>query len=81
MESVQTIREILGWITILNVAIVLFSFLILIIAGSPIKRIHAKVFGLSEGDLSRAYFQYLAQYEIAIFAFNLAPYLAMRIAG
>jgi hypothetical protein len=49
------------------------------LAGGPIKRLHAKMFGLSEEDLSRAYFQYLAQYKIAIFVFNLAPYLALRI--
>ena len=81
MDSVQTIREVLGWSTILNVGVLVFSSLVLIIAGSPIKRLHAKMFGLSEGDLSRAYFQYLAQYKIAILIFNLVPYLALRIVG
>jgi hypothetical protein len=28
---------------------------------------------------ARAYFQYLAQYKILIFVFNLMPYLALRI--
>jgi hypothetical protein len=37
------------------------------------------MFGLSEDALSRAHFQYLAQYKVAIFVFNLAPYLALRI--
>lgn len=81
MDSVQTVREILGWCSTLNIGILLFSSVILIIAGSPIKRIHAKMFGLSESDLSCAYFQYLAQYKIAILVFNLAPYLALRIVG
>jgi hypothetical protein len=81
MDSVETIREILGWCTILNVGVLVFSSLLLMIAGSPIKRIHAKMFGLSEDDLSRAYFQYLAQYKIATLVFNLAPYLALRIVG
>lgn len=30
---------------------------------------------------ARAYIQYLAQYKIAIFFFNLVPYLALRIAA
>jgi hypothetical protein len=37
------------------------------------------MFDLAEADLSRAYFQYLAQYKILIFVFNLMPYLALRI--
>jgi hypothetical protein len=79
MESLETIRGILGWATVLNVGVLTFSSLLLIFAGAPIKRLHAGMFGLSEDDLSRAYFQYLAQYKIAILVFNLAPYLALRI--
>jgi hypothetical protein len=37
------------------------------------------MFGLEDADLSRAYFQYLAQYKILVFVFNLMPYLALRI--
>jgi hypothetical protein len=81
MDSVQTIREILGWCTVLNVGVLLFSSILVVIARAPVKRLHASMFGLSEGDLSRAYFQYLAQYKIAILVFNLAPYLALRIVG
>jgi hypothetical protein len=81
MDSIHFIREILGWSTLLNIGVLLFSSLTLAIAGPPIKRIHAKMFGLSEEDLSRAYFQYLAQYKIAILIFNLVPYLALRIVG
>jgi hypothetical protein len=34
---------------------------------------------MDEKDLGRAYFQYLAQYKIAIIVLNIAPYLALRI--
>ena len=44
-----------------------------------ISKIHGGMFGLEEADLSRAYFQYLAQYKIMVFVFNLMPYLALRI--
>ena len=81
MESMQVIREDLGWSTALNLAVLIFATGVLAVAGAPIKRLHARMFGLSEGDLSRAYFQYLAQYKIAVLAFNLVPYLALRIVG
>ena len=44
-------------------------------------KLHAGMFGLAEADLARAYFQYLAQYKIATFVFNIAPYFALRIVG
>ena len=50
-------------------------------AGGAIKGIHSRLYSLSDADLDRAYFQYMANYKIAIFVFNLAPYLAMRIVG
>ena len=79
MEPMQTIREVLGWSAVLNIGVLIFSTAVLAAAGAPIKRLHARLFGLSEGDLSRAYFQYLAQYKLAVLVFNLVPYLTLRI--
>jgi hypothetical protein len=81
MDSLETARATLAWCAVLNIGLLLAAALAVILVGGPIKRLHAKMFGLSEDDLSRAYFQYLAQYKIAIFVFNLAPYLALRIVG
>jgi hypothetical protein len=79
MDSMQTVRAVFAWCTVLNFGVLIFAGLAVILAGGPIKRLHAKMFGLSEENISRAYFQFLAQYEIAILVFNLAPYLALRI--
>jgi len=79
LSSVQTVTQVLGWCTVLNMGMLMFASLVLIVAGEHIKKIHAGMFGLSEDDLSRAYFQYLAQYKIAIFVFNLAPYVALKL--
>lgn len=81
MDSMQTAREVLGWCTALNIGVLVLSSLILMFAGSSIRQVHSKMFGLSESDLSRGYFQSLAQYKTAILIFNLAPYLALRIVG
>jgi len=42
-------------------------------------RIHSKMFGVSEAELPRLYFQFMAQYEAAIFVLNLAPYVALKL--
>ena len=48
---------------------------------NTIMLIHQKMLGMSETDLSKVYFQYMAQYKIFIFIFNLVPYLALRVVG
>ena len=79
MNSTEALRQLLGWSTVLNIGILLFSTVMLISMRGMISRIHGKMFGLDETDVSRAYFQYLAHYKIAIIVFNLVPYLALVI--
>jgi hypothetical protein len=79
MMTIETLTELLGWVSIINIAILLFSTLALIAMRGVITRIHSSLFGLDEKDLGRAYFQYLAHYKIAIIVLNITPYLALKI--
>jgi len=77
--TLGAIQEILGWCTIINFGLLLLTSIALSSMRDTIVRVHSKMYSLSEQDLSRAYFQYLAQYKIVIIVFNLAPYIALRI--
>jgi hypothetical protein len=79
LDSLDTLREFLGWCTVINSALLLAAAAALIPFRGPISSIHGRMFGLGEADLSRAYFQYLAHYKIAILVFNLIPYVAVRL--
>jgi hypothetical protein len=79
MESLETLAAFLGWCTLINLGMLMFASLLLAYMRGPISKIHRGMFGLDDTDLSRAYFQYLAQYKTLIFVFNLMPYLALRI--
>ena len=79
--TVESLTELLGWASIVNIAILLFSTLLLIAMRGAIANLHSKLFGLDEKDLGRAYFQYLAQYKIAIITLNITPYIALKIMG
>ena len=70
-----------GWCTIINVGILLFAAVLLLWMRGPVSRIHGKMTGLSEEDVARAYFQFLAHYKIAILMFNLVPYIALKLAS
>ncbi|MFC2149592.1 DUF6868 family protein [Candidatus Auribacterota bacterium] len=81
MDTVETIREFLGWCAIINIGLlVLSSVLIIAIRGTAV-RFHGKMFHLDEQFLSQAYFQYLGQYKIAIIVLNIVPYFALCIIG
>ena len=79
MESLDSLTRFLGWCSVINLGFLIFASLAVTLMRSQLLSIHGKMFGLGEADLSRAYFQYLAQYKIAIFVFNLVPYIALKI--
>ncbi len=79
--TIEMIRAVLGWCSVINIGLLIFSSISLIAIRGVASRIHGKMFNLDEKDLSRAYFQYLAQYKIAIIVFNIVPYFALRIIG
>ena len=77
----DTLASFFGWCTIINAAGLLLAALALLGMRGPITRIHAKMTGLSEADLARAYFQFLSHYKIAILVFNLVPYFALKLSA
>ena len=81
MDSVETIRAFFGWCAVINAGLLSLMWLALMAAGPAVRGVHARMFGLSEDDLSRAYFQYLAQYKTAIWVFNITPWLALVVLG
>ncbi len=81
MDSLDSLTGFFGWCTVINLGLLVTASLVVALARGPISSIHGKMYGLSEADLSRAYFQYLAQYKIAIFVFSLVPYIALKIAA
>ena len=79
MDSLETLTAFFGWCTVINIGILMVAALVLGLMRGTISQIHAKMFNLNEADLSRAYFQYLAQYKIAVLVLNLVPYIALKI--
>ena len=79
MSSLETLRAFFGWCTIINMGLLMVTSVFVGPMRAMVMGIHGKMFGLSEGDLLRAYFQYVAHYKIAVVVFNLVPYIALVI--
>ena len=81
MISIDTLTSFLGWCSVINIGVLVFTTIALTIMRGPIASIHSKLFGLNQAELPSAYFQYLGNYKIAVFIFNVAPYIALKIMG
>jgi hypothetical protein len=79
MMTTETLTEFLGWVSVINIAVLFISGILVIVMRGFISKIHSKIFGLDQKDLGRAYFQYLAQYKIAMIVLSIAPYIALKI--
>jgi len=79
MMTTETLTEFFGWVSVINIAVLLISGILVIVMRGPISKVHSKIFGLDQKDLGRAYFQYLAQYKIAMIVLSIAPYIALKI--
>ncbi|TWU42622.1 DUF6868 family protein [Novipirellula artificiosorum] len=79
--TTETLASFLGWCLVINFSVLVLATLSLVLGGKSVRRIHAQLFPIDEEQLPPIYFQFLANYKLAIFVFNLAPYLALKIMG
>ena len=55
------------------------SSILLLLFRGLVSRVHARLFGLSESEVIRSYYHYLAHYKIATFILAVVPYVALRM--
>lgn len=79
MDSIEVMREFLGWCAVINMAMLTFVALAIVVVDAPLRKLHRALFKLSDEDLSRAYFQYLAQFKIVVVIFFVIPWVALKI--
>jgi len=77
--TIEMVTTALGWCLAINAILLGFAALVVMGFRSLVLHIHGKLFGLSDDDLVKAYFNYLANYKIAIIVFNLVPYLVLKL--
>jgi hypothetical protein len=80
METLQILSTALGWCCVINIAMLLYATVMLINFRPWVQKIHRRWFELDERDLDREYFRYLAMFKVLTLVFNIAPYIALRLA-
>jgi len=79
--TVEIIRDVLGWCSVINVGLLLFWWLWFMLGHDFIYRFHGKWFKLSVERFDAIHYTLIGIFKIGIFLFNIVPYLALRIVG
>jgi Family of unknown function (DUF6868) len=79
--TVEIIRDVLAWCSVINVGLLLFWVLWLMLAHDFVYRIHGKLFKLSVERFDALHYAGITFFKICIFLFNIVPYFALRIVG
>ncbi|MEX0326602.1 MAG: DUF6868 family protein [Puniceicoccaceae bacterium] len=79
--TLELIRDALGWCTLFNIGLLLWWALFIVFAHDFVYRMHTRWFKLSVEEFDKIHYTGMAFFKVLIFAFNLVPYLALRIVG
>lgn len=79
--SLEIPRTVLLWCLIINYAILLLWFFLIVFARDWIQRLHGKWFRLAPQQFDAIHYGGMAVYKIGILLLNLTPYLTLLIVG
>lgn len=77
--TIQIISDVLMWCSVINVGLLIFSFIILTTLRSFVYRMHSKLFPMSEQQFDAIIYSGFMIHKILIIMFNIVPYLAVSI--
>jgi hypothetical protein len=77
--TIAIVREVLGWCAVVNMGLLLWWFLILVLAHDWMYRMHGKWVKIPVETFDAIHYAGLAFYKIAIFMFFVIPYCVLRI--
>ncbi|MDP6903630.1 MAG: hypothetical protein QF406_04210 [Verrucomicrobiota bacterium] len=79
--TIENLRTFLGWCTILNMGILVVWSLAFVFARDLVFKVHTRWFRISEERFDEIHYTLMGYYKLAVFLFNLAPYLVLRLAN
>jgi hypothetical protein len=77
--SIEQLREVLAWCTVINFGILIFWWLMFILAHDFVYRLHSRWFKIPIEEFDSIHYKAIAFYKLSIILFNLVPYIALSI--
>lgn len=77
--TVEVITAVLGWCTLINLALLVWWLLFIVFAHDWTYRMHTRWFGISREQFDAIHYRLMGLFKMGVLFFNLVPYLALRI--
>lgn len=77
--SIDQVREVLAWCTVINFGILIFWWIMFMLAHDFVYRLHTKWFKIPVEEFDSIHYKAIAFYKLAVFLFNFVPYIALSI--
>lgn len=75
--TLEQLTELFKWMTIINVALLILSGVLIMTLKKTVYRVHGKLFGLSEDQVAAVSYNYLGIHRLLVIVFNLVPYVSL----
>ena len=75
--TLEVLRSFLGWCAVINIGLLIWWFLFFWLAHDWMYRFHSKLARVSVETFDAIHYAGMACFKIAIFMFNLVPYLVL----
>jgi hypothetical protein len=79
--GLDTARAFFMWCTIIDGALLVFSFLVCAFAGDWIYRIHRRLFPIPRESFNVVIYASIGLLKLLFFVFNVVPFVALSIVG
>lgn len=77
--NIEIMRAFFGWMTLINLAMYMWTAIACIFMKDFLARMTGKMFGVSEETNRAILYGYVAAYKLLFICFNLVPWLALVI--
>ncbi len=77
--DIETLKLFFMWCTILNAGLLLFSFLLWIVAADFIYKLHGKWFSMPRESFNAVFYGFIGVYKLFVYVFNLVPWVVLVI--
>ena len=77
--TIELIRSTLGWCALINMGLLLLSFVMIIAMRGLIHKIHGKWFKLSPEQFDATLYNALVIFKTCVIMFNVVPWIALHI--
>ena len=77
--TAEQIREFLGWCSVINIAILLYWWIVFTFARDFVYSLHGRWFKLTGETFDTIHYAGMTFFKLIVIVFNIIPYIAFRI--